>query len=150
MASHTAIVTLRPTCPARTGSINTLMVGWACESVLHEGCRRRLVSSHSPRTTNTLAHVAHCLDELKAARSEARDAATVELALWMHDAVYDPRAKDNEEKSAGLAIEHPKARLDEGRKTHVRLCQRTGIQDNLGPSRHLRSLFTRVLLVCQL
>jgi predicted metal-dependent HD superfamily phosphohydrolase len=60
--------------------------------------------SEPHRAYHTLAHVAHCLDEFEAARSEARDAAAVELALWTHDAVYDPRAKDNEEKSAELAV----------------------------------------------
>ena len=60
--------------------------------------------SEPHRAYHTLAHVSHCLDEFEAVRTQARDPAAVELALWMHDAVYDPRAKDNEEKSAGLAI----------------------------------------------
>lgn len=56
------------------------------------------------RQYHTLAHIEHCLVELDRARHLLDDgeADAVELALAWHDAVYDPRASDNEEKSAAL------------------------------------------------
>jgi predicted metal-dependent HD superfamily phosphohydrolase len=48
-------------------------------------------------------HIADCLREFDSARELTRDPFAVELAIWFHDAVYDPRAPDNEEKSATLA-----------------------------------------------
>jgi len=47
-------------------------------------------------------HVTHCLREFDrvSARMEIPDA--VELALWFHDAVYVPGARDNEQLSADL------------------------------------------------
>ena len=55
------------------------------------------------RASHTIAHIAHCLEEFGGARDLAADPLAVEMALWYHDAVYDPRRHDNEEKSAELA-----------------------------------------------
>lgn len=57
------------------------------------------------RFYHTWLHILSCLTELDKARPLCADAAAVELSLWYHDAVYDPRAKDNEQRSASLARE---------------------------------------------
>ena len=55
------------------------------------------------RFYHTWEHVRACLEELTPARPLCRDPIAVELALWCHDAVYDPRARDNERRSAAIA-----------------------------------------------
>lgn len=60
--------------------------------------RRRYSEAH--RHYHNLNHLTHVLDVL--ASQEA--SAAVQLAAWFHDAVYEPRATDNEEQSAALAI----------------------------------------------
>lgn len=65
----------------------------------------RLVAMYSEphRHYHTLLHIEDCLGEFDRAKQLATDPAAVELAIWFHDAVYDPRAADNEERSAELA-----------------------------------------------
>jgi predicted metal-dependent HD superfamily phosphohydrolase len=55
------------------------------------------------RFYHTLDHVAQMLRLVAPLRDRARDFTAVLLAVWFHDVVYDPRAKDNEEQSAALA-----------------------------------------------
>jgi predicted metal-dependent HD superfamily phosphohydrolase len=58
---------------------------------------------HGPR------HLAECLDALGAFGASAGALDVVELALWFHDAVYEPRASDNEERSAAWLLEFAEA-----------------------------------------
>ena len=55
------------------------------------------------RFYHNLDHVRAVLATVDGLGDLARDLAAVKLAAWYHDAVYDSRAKDNEERSADLA-----------------------------------------------
>ena len=58
------------------------------------------------RHYHTLDHVAACLNWLDQYRHLAADPLCIELALWAHDVIYDPRATDNEARSADWFAQH--------------------------------------------
>ncbi|MFX4295344.1 HD domain-containing protein [Streptomyces bohaiensis] len=55
------------------------------------------------RVYHAVPHLAAVLDRLDELADHPADPAAVALAAWFHDAVYDPAAGDNEERSAVLA-----------------------------------------------
>ncbi|NML46309.1 N-methyl-D-aspartate receptor NMDAR2C subunit [Ramlibacter sp. G-1-2-2] len=75
------------------------------------GLLNQLVAAYSEqqRHYHTLEHLRGCLAHFDAAGSLARHPAEVELALWFHDAVYEPQRKDNEERSAQWAHDSVRA-----------------------------------------
>ncbi len=64
----------------------------------------RLAAAHSEpaRHYHTLEHVAEMLRVAGRLLEPANDGDAIQLAVWFHDAVYDPAAKDNEARSAVL------------------------------------------------
>jgi len=67
----------------------------------------RLVQVHTEaaRHYHNHHHIAHCLAELDAAAPHIPDPDPIELALWFHDAIYDPRSASNEADSARWAAD---------------------------------------------
>jgi predicted metal-dependent HD superfamily phosphohydrolase len=67
--------------------------------------RDKLLSAWSEphRHYHNLEHLQECLERLDEVRALCNDEIAVGFAIWFHDAVYDPRAPDNEERSADLA-----------------------------------------------
>jgi predicted metal-dependent HD superfamily phosphohydrolase len=55
------------------------------------------------RHYHTLRHIASVLDALPGDPVTGEHAAALRLAAWFHDAVYDTRADDNEQRSAASA-----------------------------------------------
>lgn len=56
------------------------------------------------RHYHTLQHIVECLDLFHQVKAQLDDPNAVELAIWFHDVVYNPQAKDNEEQSAQLML----------------------------------------------
>lgn len=67
----------------------------------------RLVAAYSEphRHYHTLEHLDEMFRVVRRLENRCRDVGAVRLAVWFHDAVYDPSARDNEERSAALVTD---------------------------------------------
>jgi predicted metal-dependent HD superfamily phosphohydrolase len=72
-----------------------------------EGLMQRLLQAWAEpqRHYHTTQHLIECLALLEPELHSTQHPGEVELALWFHDAVYDPKAKDNEARSADWACQ---------------------------------------------
>ena len=61
--------------------------------------------SESGRHYHTISHIKDCLEKVKLGKDIATDLDAVEAAVWFHDAFYDTKRHDNEERSAAFAEE---------------------------------------------
>jgi predicted metal-dependent HD superfamily phosphohydrolase len=68
---------------------------------LYAALRTRYAERH--RHYHTLRHIEECFAHLDDLRRLAEHPAEVEVALWFHDAIYQPKRKDNEQRSAKWA-----------------------------------------------
>lgn len=77
-------------------------LGWAD----NERTRAQLCAAYRQRHRHyhTATHIQDCLDLFAAFRGEAAQPLAIELALWFHDAIYNPYRTDNEQASADWAI----------------------------------------------
>ncbi len=92
-----------------------------------------LLAAHQEpqRHYHDLTHLAECFALVDAMGDLTTDErAATELTIWFHDAVYDPTASDNEERSAKLAGEFlHEAGLDPMRALVVRAIESTAGHD---------------------
>jgi predicted metal-dependent HD superfamily phosphohydrolase len=61
--------------------------------------------SEPARAYHTAQHIDECLALLDKVAAHLQSPDDVELVIWLHDMVYNPQAKDNEARSAHLALQ---------------------------------------------
>jgi predicted metal-dependent HD superfamily phosphohydrolase len=62
--------------------------------------------SESHRSYHNKEHLAHCLEQLDLGAEAMQDPTQVELAIWFHDVINDPGARDNEARSVEFFRQH--------------------------------------------
>lgn len=90
---------------------------WSVEQ--HERCLEKLLHAYQEpqRAYHQLQHIVECLALFEIVQNQIEDALAVQLAIFFHDVVYQPRSASNEQDSAvwlrqQLAGTLPETQLD--------------------------------------
>lgn len=83
----------------------SLLLPFAVESTISNQNFFDLIFAYSSsnRYYHNLAHIQQVLEIIEKMRSHSQNFPALLFAAWFHDIIYDPKAKDNEEKSAAKA-----------------------------------------------
>jgi predicted metal-dependent HD superfamily phosphohydrolase len=102
----------RPSSPGSTSRAVHLASRWteawqSLGATPDSGLLNMLLTAYGERhrSYHTVRHLEECFAQFDLLKPDAERPAEVELALWFHDAIYDPRRSDNEERSAQWAFE---------------------------------------------
>lgn len=72
------------------------------------------------RKYHNLTHLKECFEEFEKIKASLRNPSAVKLAIWYHDAIYNPEKQDNEKKSSQFFLKDAKIlRLSEILKKEV-------------------------------
>lgn len=96
---------------------------------LADGLRVRYSEPH--RHYHDMSHIEALLTGLRHMQTPLEDPGAVELAVWYHDAIYDPHAGDNEAQSADLLVAELKGRVDDATVRRAETMIRATFRHNL-------------------
>jgi len=90
-------------------------------TLISEPLRAELVAAYTApdRHYHDLRHIETLLGLARDCAAEIADRDAVDAAIWFHDAVYDTRRSDNEERSAALAAERLTGAADSDRIARI-------------------------------
>jgi predicted metal-dependent HD superfamily phosphohydrolase len=90
-------------------------------TLISEPVREELVSAYTApdRHYHDLGHIEALLGLANACADAIADRDAFEAAIWFHDAIYDTRRHDNEERSAALAVARLAGTTGEGRIARI-------------------------------
>ncbi|WP_217577382.1 hypothetical protein [Mesorhizobium sp. GbtcB19] len=119
------------------------------EPLIDDALKNELAALYSAedRHYHGLAHIEAMLALAEEYRSLLDDPGAVEAAIWLHDAIYDSRAKDNEAKSAELAEKKLAGRVNPQRLARIAAMINATATHQLPPFRDENALNDAALLL---